>query len=97
MALRSAGGFGTRRGPRPVRHIDADEVHAHPEHARHLAHVTEIVADANRPVIEVKGPGLSLTPCMARARNRPVATRGLGCAAEQTGARRSRQVGAAVE
>ena len=43
-------------------HIDTDEVDAHRDHARHLAHVTQLVAGADRAVIEVEVPGPSLTP-----------------------------------
>lgn len=43
-------------------HIDGDHLDAHPDHARHLIHVTRLVADANRPVVEVETPQPSLTP-----------------------------------
>jgi hypothetical protein len=42
-------------------HIDAQDLDVHPDHARHLAHVTQLVTDANRPVIEVEVPEPSLT------------------------------------
>ena len=41
-------------------HTDAEDLDAHPDHARHLAHVAQLVDDASRPVIETPEP--SLTP-----------------------------------